>query len=285
MRKKITLPLLGAHVSIAGGLHKAVERAEALGGTTMQIFTKNSKSWFAKPLEKDAIEQFQTAMKKSNLSHIMAHASYLINIASPKPHLAKSSISALKHELHRCEQLGIPYLVLHPGAHTGAGEEKGLQNIIKNLNAVLAKANGTTKILLEAMAGQGTGLGHKFEHLKEIYKNCTDKKHLGICLDTCHIFSAGYNIATEKGYNETIEQFDKILGIKKIKAIHLNDTKTPFDSRKDRHESLGFGEIPLKAFRLIMNQKEFESVPKILETPDPDLYEEEIKKLKKMVKK
>lgn len=285
MGKEITLPLLGIHSSVAGGLYKSVARAESVGATTMQIFTKSGRSWFGKPIPAEEVTMFKEAMAKSRLSHVMTHASYLINLASSKPELSKKSIAGLKHELHRCEELGIPYLILHPGAHTGAGIEQGLENISKNLSTVLKEADGTTAILLETSAGQGTSLGRTFQELEIIYKNCTEKQYLGICLDTCHIFSAGYDISTQKGYEETLLEFEKVIGISKLKAIHLNDSKTPFSSHKDRHESIGKGSIPLLLFHLLMNDARLLNIPKILETPDPDLYEAEIKQLSGMIEK
>jgi deoxyribonuclease-4 len=283
MKKKF-VPLVGAHISIAGGFYKAVERAETIGCTTMQIFTKNNKSWFGAKITDEEVREFKAAMRKSNLSKIMVHTSYLINIASAKPDVERRSITALKHELHRCEQLGIPYLVLHPGSHLGAGEEKGIKKVSKNLDKVLAYANGKTKILLETMAGQGTNIGKTFKEIKAIISGCKYKKLLGVCLDTCHIFSAGYDIGNAEKYEEVMKQFSKIIGITRLKAIHLNDSKTACGSCKDRHENLGKGKIPRKAFSLIMNDKRLEKVPKVLETPDSDLYEKEIKMLRQILK-
>jgi deoxyribonuclease-4 len=273
--------LVGAHVSIAGGLHKAVERALALGATTMQIFTKSSRSWYDKPISPETEKLFKKALKDSGLKKIVAHASYLINIASAKPNTEQQSVAALKHELHRCEQLSIPFLVLHPGSHIGDGEEKGIKKICKNLDKVLATANGKTKLLLETMAGQGTNLGYTFKQIREIHDRCTHKKHLGVCLDTCHIFAAGYELRNTTEYEKTMKKFARIVGLRKLKAIHLNDSKTELGSRKDRHESLGKGQIPKKIFQLIMQDKRLVGIPKILETPDPTLYKEEISLLKR----
>lgn len=276
--------LLGAHMSISGGIHKSIERAEKIGCTTMQIFSKNNKSWFAKPFLEEEIKNFKTLLKKSNLSQIMVHTSYLINLASSNKVVEKKSVDSLKQELERCEQLEIPYLVLHPGSHTGQGEEAGIKQVAKNLDIVLKNRSGKTKILLETMAGQGTSVGHLFEQLKKIITHCSSKKLVKVCLDTCHIFAAGYDIRTEKGFYETIEKFDKTLGISKLKAIHLNDSKTDFFSKKDRHENLFLGKIPKKIFKIIMNEPRFAKIPKILETPATSLktYEKEIKMLKKM---
>lgn len=275
--------LLGAHISSAGGFHKAIERAEALGCTTMQIFTKNNKTWFGKAIPEEEISLFKESFKKSSLSKIMVHTAYLINIGSSKPEIEKQSISSLKHELHRCEELGIPYLVLHPGAHLGSGEEICIEKIAHNLDLVLASGEGSTSILLETTAGQGTSVGHTFEQIKKIISLCEHKKLIGVCLDTCHIFAAGYDIGTK--YEEVMEQFEKAIGFKYLKAIHLNDSKSKLNSHVDRHESIGLGEIPIETFSLIMNDERLQDIPKILETPDPDLYAKEIEMLTKMVKK
>ena len=259
--------ILGAHVSISGGLHKAIERGEELECKTIQIFTKSSRSWFEKKLDPVEIEKFKLAQKNSSIKFVVSHCSYLINIGSSNPETEKKSTSALKHELHRCEQLAIPYLVLHPGSHTGSGEEKCIKKIAKNLDSVLKTANGKTMILLETMAGQGTNIGYKFEQIKEIKSLCKYKKLLGVCFDTCHAYSAGYDFGTEAGYKKVFNDYKKILGIKSLKVIHMNDSKTELGSRKDRHENIGKGSIPRKAFQFIMNDPNFSNIPIILETP------------------
>ncbi len=277
--------LLGAHVSIAGGFYKAIKRGEAIGCTAIQIFTKSGRSWFAKKITDEEADKFKQAQKNSTIKIVVAHTSYLINIGSNKPETEKKSVDALSVELNRCEKLGIPYLVLHPGAHTGAGEEECIKKIAENLDKVLSKSNGKTMILLELTAGQGTNVGYKFEHIKQICSLCKEKKHIGVCLDTCHIFSAGYDISPN-GYKSVMDEYKKILGIRSLKVIHLNDSKTELGSRKDRHENIGKGKIPLKTFNLIMNDKDLTGIPKILETPvrDESGYVDEIKLLKKMVK-
>ena len=280
-KKKIFNALVGAHISIAGGFYKSIKRAEEIGCTTMQIFTKSNRSWFGDKIKKEDAEKFKETLKNSNLSKIMAHTSYLINIGSVKADVEKKSISALKHELHRAEQLEIPYLVFHPGAHLGIGEEECIKKIAHNLNIVLKEATGATKVLLETTAGQGTNVGYKFEHLKKIYDLCKYKKLLGICLDTCHVFAAGYDISTKEKFKKTLSEFKKTIGIKNLKAIHLNDSKTECGSRKDRHANLGNGKISLGTFKTIMQDKSLKSIPKILETPDSDKYESEIEMLKK----
>ncbi len=284
MNKKIIL--LGAHISISGGFHKAIEKGEEIGCTAIQIFTKSGRSWFAKEITQQEIDKFQETLKKSSIKSVIAHSAYLINLGSPKKEIEQKSIKGLKLELERCDQLSIPFLVIHPGAHLKSGEEKCLEQIAKNLSDILKKHKGKTKILLETTAGQGTNVGYKFEHLQKILNLSKEKNKMGVCLDTCHIFSAGYDIGTTKGYEKVMSEFSKTIGLKNLKAIHLNDSKTNLNSRKDRHENLGKGTIPISSFRLIMNDKRFEKIPKILETPviTGNEYYEEIKLLKKMVK-
>lgn len=276
-----TQPLIGSHISIAGGMHLAFERAESLGCTAFQIFTKSNRSWFAQPLTEEAIILFKQSWKASSVQYVMAHSSYLINIGSKNKETATKSTQSLKKEILRCKQLGIPHLVLHPGSHVGLGEEVCIQQIAENLDHALEENNGSVKILLETMAGQGTNIGYIFEHLANIRQLSHHKKQLGICFDTCHVFSAGYNISTTSGYEETINEFDQIIGLNHLHAIHINDSKTICGSRKDRHESLGKGKIPLATYKKIMQDKRIKNIPKILETPEVDLYAEEIALLKK----
>lgn len=284
MNKKTIL--LGAHISISGGFHKTIEKGEEIGCTAIQIFTKSGRSWFAKKITQQEIDKFQETRKKSSIKSIIAHSAYLINIGSPKKEIEQKSIEGLKLELERCDQLDIPFLVIHPGAHLKSGEDKCLEQIAKNLDNILKKHKGKTKILLETTAGQGTNVGYKFEHLRKILNLSKEKNRIGVCLDTCHIFSAGYDIGTPKGYEKVIAEFSKTIGLKNLKAIHLNDSKTKLNSRKDRHENIGKGTIPISTFRLIMNDKRFEKIPKILETPviTGDEYDKEIKMLKQMIK-
>jgi|SaaInlLV_10m_DNA_2_1039722.scaffolds.fasta_scaffold00046_41 deoxyribonuclease IV len=277
--------LVGAHMSIEGGLHKAIERAKKIGCTTMQIFTKNNRSWFAKNISNKEANIFKEHLQKSSLKKIMAHASYLINLGSKNKDVLQKSTTALKKELERCEQLNIPYLIVHPGSHVGLGEEKSIQQIAKTLDLILKTTSGKTKILLETMAGQGTSVAHTFEQLKKTYSLCSQKKNIGICFDTCHVFAAGYDLTSQEQYKKTWAKFKRILGIRLLKAIHLNDSKTELGSKKDRHENLGKGKIPIKIFELIMNDSLLKNIPKVLETPNGEIfYKKEIALLKKMVK-
>lgn len=280
--KKINEQCIGAHVSIAGGLYKAAGRAAAIGGTTMQIFTASSRSWFSKKLTAEEIEKFKEAVKQAGLEHIVSHASYLINIGSPEKSTEKKSVKALIEELERCVALDIPYLVLHPGAHTGSGEEVCLKQIAHNLDVALQAVPGKTIIALEITAGQGTNVGYSFEHLHTIIDLSKEKKRLGVCIDTCHMFAAGYDFTTAENYEAVMKDFLKTVGIRRLKVMHINDSKTPCGSRKDRHESLGKGTIPLTGFKLIMADKRLAKIPKILETPNEELYAEEIALLQKI---
>ncbi|KKP24292.1 MAG: putative endonuclease 4 [candidate division TM6 bacterium GW2011_GWF2_28_16] len=278
--------LLGAHTSISGGLYKAIEEGEQIGCTAIQIFTKSSRSWFTSKLTLKEIEKFKETQKKSNIKIIVAHTSYLINLGSPNKDTEKKSINSLQQELTRCELLNIPYLVLHPGAHLKSGEELCLKKIAENLDLILKESTGKTMILLENTAGQGTNIGYKFEHLKQIRDMAKEKNKLGVCLDTCHVFSSGYDISSPEGYEKVITEFKKIIGLKNLKVIHLNDSKTELNSKKDRHENIGKGKIPLKIFNLIMNDKRLFKIPKILETPVNNFleYKPELDLLKSMVK-
>lgn len=278
--------LLGAHISIAGGLDLAVAKATDIGCTSMQIFTKSNRSWFDKPLTPEEISSFKKAINSSPLSLCMVHASYLINIGSKEPATEKNSVKSLSLELQRAEQLEIPYLVLHPGSHVGAGTDTCIKKIANNLNFVLNQATGATKILIETMAGQGTNVGSTFEEIQKILELTTPKNLLGVCFDTCHVFSAGYGLETTDAYEKTFTDFDNIIGLDRLYAFHLNDSKTPKNSHKDRHEELGRGSIPLSFFKQLLNDNRFSNIPKILETPtDPamDLYRRELQLLRSML--
>ncbi len=275
--------LLGSHTSSAGGLNSVFQRAESIGSTVLQMFVKNNRTWNAKPLSDKDINSFKEAWQASSIKEVVAHSTYLINIGSKNKDTADKSTKALANEIARCEQLGIKYLVLHPGSHLGAGEDTCIKQIASNLDLVLEHSSGYTEILLETMAGQGTNIGYSFEHLAKIISLSSNNKKLGICLDTCHIFSAGYDISSQESYEKTIIKFNSILGLERLKVIHLNDSKTKCNSRKDRHEALGQGTIPLKIFSLIIQDNRFDAIPKILETPSDDkmqLYKKEIEMLK-----
>ncbi len=260
--------LLGAHMSIAGGVDKAIERGIRLSCTAIQLFTKNANQWKGRALEKEEIERFIALRKGSNISRIIAHNSYLINLASDNYGLSMKSIHALMGEMERCRMLLIPYIVIHPGAHLGAGENEGIKNIINSLNHIFSETVGWgVDIAIETTAGQGTIIGYRFEHLSRIIDGVEDKDRIKVCLDTCHIFAAGYDISIEEGYDDVIKEFDRIVGLDRLVCFHLNDCKKGLGSRIDRHEQIGKGTLGQLPFRLLMNDKRFENIPKIIETP------------------
>ena len=267
-------PLLGAHISIEGGFEKALERGESIGCTAIQIFTKSNRQWQAKPITQEEANLFKETLKKTNIQYVMAHASYLINLASDKEATRNRAIGALTKELDRCHMLGIKHLVLHPGSHVKQGEEVGLQYVIEGISKAFEGSDNTTMILLETMAGQGTSLGTTFENLNYIRTNIKEKNRVGVCLDTCHIFAAGYDISSKQGYKEMWKNFDSIIGLKHLKAIHINDSKKECDSRVDRHEDIGKGKIGKLSFSLLMNDPNLQNIPKILETPKESLQDD-----------
>lgn len=265
---------IGCHVSIAGGIDNSVVRAEELGCNTMQIFSKNASTWREKILKEDEVESFRGNLKNSNINPVFIHTSYLINLASPSDELYFKSINAFLEEMKRADLLlPEPYVIIHPGAHTGAGEEYGIQRIIRALNIILEKSadsNLKTMILLEDTAGSGTHLGYTFYHLKRMVEGAKDRKRIGMCFDTCHAFTAGYDLSHQEGVEQTLEEIEKYVGLERLKVIHLNDSKFPLGSRKDRHMHIGKGYIGLEGFRVLVNHKCLKDLPFILETPKND---------------
>jgi len=265
---------VGCHISIAGRIDNSVVRAGELGCSTMQIFSKNASTWREKILKKDEVENFRENLKKSNINPVFIHTSYLINLASPSDELYFKSINAFLEEMKRADiLLAEPYLITHPGAHTGAGEEYGIQRIIRALNIILEKSADLglkTMILLEDTAGSGTHLGYAFYQLKRMMEGTKDRKRIGVCFDTCHAFAAGYDLSHQEGIEQTLEEIDKYLGLERLKAVHLNDSKFPLDSRKDRHMHIGKGYIGLESFKVLVNHKYLKDLPFVLETPKHD---------------
>ncbi len=275
------MQLLGAHVSISGGVSKAVERAEKLGFTAMQIFTKNNNRWFSKPIDETEAERFRLLLKNSQIKFVVSHSSYLINLCAKNHDTLKKSRASLIDELNRCEILNIPYLNFHPGAHGGQGEKEGIKIIAESINIAHSETkNFQVKSMLELTAGQGTNLGYRFEHIAEIIDLVKDKNRMAVCIDTAHIFAAGYDIRTPEAYEKTMSEFDKVIGLDKLKLLHMNDSKKELGSRKDRHEHIGKGFIGLDGFSNIMNDKRIRNVPKILETPKGKEQTEDIENLK-----
>jgi deoxyribonuclease-4 len=265
--KKGKSPLVGSHMSIAGGTFNAILHAEAVGCACVQLFVKSSNQWRAKPLEDEEIERFHAERKRTGIGPAVAHSSYLINVGSPDAALYEKSRDALAVEYERCNLLGIEHLVFHPGAHTGDGPEKAIVRIAKAMDWVLKKhKSGKTLLLLETTAGAGSHIGSTFEELKTILDKLDHADRAAVCLDTCHVFSAGYDIRKEDGYRKTMQSFDAVLGIDRLKAIHCNDSKFDLGTHKDRHEHLGKGLIGKDAFGFIMRDPRLADVPKILET-------------------
>jgi len=266
--------LIGAHLSIGRGLAGVFAQANELECTTLQLFTKSNRQWAAKALTPDEISTFKAAHQEHSLMPIVAHASYLINIASPDSVLAHKSLTALIHELERCEALGIHYLVLHPGSHRSSDLEESLKRVAYNILTALHQVPGETMILLETMAGQGSAVGSSFEELSKILKHAQHHKRLGICLDTCHVFAAGYDFSTPEGYQKLWHDFDHHIGKHLLKVIHMNDSAKPCGSRVDRHCDIGKGKIGLDGFRYIMKDNSLDHIPKILETPKESLADD-----------
>jgi deoxyribonuclease-4 len=261
-------------MSIAGGVDQAIARGKSIGCETVQIFTKNARQWQARPLTAEEISRFKRAREKSGISPVFAHTSYLINLgASDKDLWAKSTASFIE-EMERCATLELPYLVTHPGA--GTDEEEGLDRIRMALDEILKRTERSgVMILLETTAGQGATLGNRFEHLAWLIENCACPERLGVCYDTCHTFAAGYDIRTPEAFAATFEAFNKIIGIDRLKAVHLNDSRGGLGSRVDRHEHIGKGKLGLEAFRLLLNDPRFRKLPMVLETPKgPDMKED-----------
>ncbi len=272
---------IGAHVSAEGGVQNAPLNANAIGARAFALFTKNQRQWFANPLSKTSITAFRDNCEKLDYKpfQILPHDSYLINLGHPDPEALGKSRASFFDEMKRCELLGLDRLNFHPGSHLkGISEEESLSRIAESINLSHEKTKGVTAVI-ENTAGQGTNLGHTFEQIKFIIDKVEDRSRVGVCIDTCHAYSAGYDVKTMKGFNETIALFEKIIGLKYLKGMHLNDTKKAFGSRVDRHENIGTGLLGDETFSFIVNDGRFDDMPLILETPDDSLWEAEIKKL------
>ncbi|MDD5351325.1 MAG: deoxyribonuclease IV [Chthoniobacteraceae bacterium] len=270
-------PLIGAHMSTAGGMALAIDRALSVDCTAMQIFVKNNMQWFAAaPFTEAELRAFHEHPRRGELRSVFGHSGYLINLAAVNPDFAEKSRRALADELARADQLRLPFLVLHPGAHMGAGEEAGLQKIVAGLDEVFAKLPQVkTRVALETTAGQGTSLGHTFEELAWILAHSAHPERLCVCADTAHLFAAGFDLSTEAGTRETFERFDRVIGLERLVAVHCNDSKVGLGSRVDRHEHLGKGKIGLAPFRFLMRDPRFAAIPKVLETPKGKEMEED----------
>lgn len=271
------MPVLGAHKSIAGGYYRAVQGAKTCGCDCVQLFTKNNNQWRAKEITEDEAARFRGALTELGITHPLSHDCYLINLASPDRVLWKKSIDAFVIELRRADQLGIPFVVTHPGAYTTGTETSGLKRVISALNEVDRQTRGgRARCLLETTAGQGTCLGWRFEQLATILDGVANPDKLGVCVDTCHIFAAGYPLADPRDYRRTMRQFDQIIGLGQIQAFHLNDSKRELGSRVDRHEHIGRGKLGLASFRNLLNDRRFRRIPMYLETPKGQEHGDEL---------
>ncbi len=278
---------IGAHVSASGGVENAPLNAKEIGAKAFALFTKNQRQWKAKPLASSNIENFRQNCEDAGYlpEHILPHDGYLINLGHPEEEGLEKSREAFLDEMQRCEQLGLTLLNFHPGSHLRKiSEEACLKRIAESINIALDKTKGVTAVI-ENTAGQGTNMGFKFEHLASIIDGVEDKKRVGVCLDTCHTFTAGYDIRTKKTFGSTMDEFGKVVGIKYLRAMHLNDSKPDLGSRVDRHQSIGKGKLGVEPFRFIMNDNRFEEIPMILETIDSTIWIKEIKLLYKLERK
>ncbi len=274
--------LIGAHTSIAGGVHNALLEGASIGATTVQIFTSNQRQWKGKPISDAELDLWHKTLKETGLKKIMSHDSYLINLGSSDKEALDKSRKTFKEELERCHKLKISYLNFHPGAALARSVEECLDTICESLLELESLADkGSTRMLLEATAGQGSSVGHRFEHLAYVIERVHKKIPIGVCIDTCHIFSAGYDIRTKKGWDEVLQEFDKIVGLKHLYAFHVNDSLKPLGARRDRHASLGKGEIGIESFKVMMTHPLLREIPKYLETPDTEIWKDEIELLRK----
>jgi deoxyribonuclease IV len=278
---------VGAHVSASGGVENAPLNANTIGAKAFALFTKNQRQWFSNPLSRESIKRFRENCEKLGYKpfQILPHDSYLINLGHPEQEALEKSRASFLDEMQRCEQLGLDRLNFHPGSHLKTiSEEECLSRIAESINIALDRTRGITAVI-ENTAGQGTNMGHKFEHLRFMIDKVEDKSRVGICIDTCHAYTSGYDIKTPLGFRETFNLFDKIIGFKFLKGMHINDSKKEFASRVDRHDNIGKGLLGEDVFRMLMNDARFDNMPLILETPDESLWEAEIKNLYSLVKK
>ncbi len=272
--------LIGAHHSIAGGTPRAVERGLSTGCRVIQIFVKNNSRWIGKEIADGEATEFRRSARTAAFSHVAAHASYLINLASPSAGLRRQSVEALVDEVTRCARLGIRELVLHPGSHGGEGEAAGVARLAASLDETLARTAGArVRILLETAAGQGNAIGHTFEHLRDVLAAVRNRRRVGICFDTCHVHAAGYDLVSARGWEDTVGALERTVGLERLHAIHVNDSKRPRGSRVDRHEHIGHGMIGEAGFRHLLSDPRFEAIPKFLETPKDEALDFDRKNL------
>ncbi len=274
---------LGAHMSISGGVDTAFDRGEQVGCDAMQIFTKNNNQWRAAPLKEKTVERYHRRQAETGITPVVAHAAYLLNLATPDDELWHKSIDALVVEMERCDVLAIPYLVIHPGSHVGSGEAAGIARVVEALNVAHDRLpDARVKITLETTAGQGTNLGYRFEQLAAMIAGTEASDRLAVCYDTCHTLAAGYDFRTPEGYAEVFRQFDEIIGLDRLTVFHFNDSKQDLGSRRDRHAHIGEGFVGLEGFRHILNDPRFREIPMLLETPKSKDMHEDVENLARL---
>jgi deoxyribonuclease-4 len=272
---------LGAHMSIAGGLYNAIDRGLKTGCGVIQIFTQNANQWRGKAVSDEDATLFREKWTESGLHEIVSHDIYLINLAAPEGEIREKSLNAFQAEMERCARLGIDKIIMHPGAHLGDGEQEGIRRISAAFDQLFETVGEFTgKVLIETTAGQGTNIGYRFEQLRDIIDSSSHPDRFAVCFDTCHTFAAGYDTTTDAGYRQVFEEFDRIIGLDRLLAFHLNDSRKGLNCRVDRHEHIGKGAMGLEPFRFLMNDKRFETIPKMLETPKGDDDEMDIINLK-----
>lgn len=277
--------LLGAHMPTTGGLHKAITSGHEIGCTVVQLFTASPRQWRARPLSEEDIRAFEQARRDTGIDSVISHDSYLINLAAPNADILQRSREAFLDELQRAEALGIPWVVTHMGAYLDSTEEEGLRVLGESVRLLLQQTDGMrVGIALETTAGQGTNLGYRFEHLARIIDAAGGSERVGACFDTCHVFVAGYDIRTQEALAATLDEFDRVIGLDRLKVVHVNDAKKPLGSRVDRHEHIGDGELGREAFRILLHEPRLQHVPVILETPDAEkMHPENLRRLKELL--
>ncbi|NUL83554.1 MAG: deoxyribonuclease IV [Armatimonadetes bacterium] len=273
--------LLGAHMPTAGGVHKALYSGKAIGCTSVQIFTASPRQWKSNPLSDEAIEAWKAGQQETGIQSTVSHAAYLINLAATDEAVWRQSYDAYLQELHRCCQLGVRYAVVHMGSHLGQGEDVGIDRLIETFKLLLEEMPEGCLPALETMAGQGSALCYRFEHFARLFDAVPDKR-LTVCADTCHLFAAGYDLRTQEAYDETMAEFDRLVGIERLSVWHVNDSKKPLGSRVDRHDHIGHGEIGEGGFRALMKDARFRNVPLLLETPEVDDFPKDLATLKRL---
>jgi deoxyribonuclease-4 len=277
--------LLGAHMPTTGGLHRAILSGHEIGCTAVQLFTTSPRQWRARPLSEEEIAAFDEARQQTGIHTVISHDSYLINLAAPDQDVLQRSREAFLDELQRAEALNIPWVVTHMGSYLNSSEEAGLATLGESVRFLLHQTEGLrVGIALETTAGQGTNLGYRFEHLARIIEMAGGSERIGVCFDTCHVFVAGYDIRTPEGLSATLDEFDRIIGLQRLKVIHVNDAKKPLGSRVDRHEHIGDGELGLETFRILLHEPRIAHVPVILETPEPEkMHPVNLRRLKEIL--